>query len=159
MHMDTKPEESVTTYVAKLKAKASHLAAMTAEQRATMWEQWSTLVTDVKAAVDEDPAGPKAQRLLDRWLSLLQALTGTGTGTGTGPGPEAASEPTPLRESPELQEQLWARRAEWLPADAARESADVTKASEALARVRERIATFADSDVMEFIERARAARG
>jgi MerR family transcriptional regulator, thiopeptide resistance regulator len=163
MHMDTQHEEAVTTYVAKLKAKASHLAAMTAEQRATMWEQWSTLVTDVKAAVDEDPAGPKAQRLLDRWLSMLQALTGTATGPGTGTetatGAGAASEPTPLRESPALQEELWARRVEWLPADAARASADVTKASEALARVRERIATFADSDVMAFIERARAARG
>jgi hypothetical protein len=58
----------------------------------------------------------------------------------------------------ELQDVLWARRAEWLPADAARESADVPNADEALARLRERFSAFADSDVLKFIERARAAR-
>jgi DNA-binding transcriptional MerR regulator len=161
MHMDTQHEETITTYVAKLKAKASHLAAMSAEQRVTLREQWSTLVEEVKAAIDEDPGSPKAQRLLDRWLSLLQALTGAGTGTGNvnESGSTSASESTPLRALPELQDELWARRAEWLPADAARESVDVTNAGEALARLRGRIGAFADSDVLKFIERARAARG
>jgi MerR family transcriptional regulator, thiopeptide resistance regulator len=153
MHMDTPHEEAVTTYVAKLKAKASFLAAMTAEQRVSLREQWATLVEDVKAAVDEDPAGPKAQQLLDRWLSLLQAVTGPQTGA------EAAAEPAPLRASPELQDKLWARRAEWLPADAVRDSADVPNAAEAIARLRKAVGTFADSDVLKFIERARAARG
>jgi DNA-binding transcriptional MerR regulator len=172
MHMDTQHEESIATYIGKLKAKASHLAAMTAEERVTLREQWSTLVTDVKAAVDEDPAGPKAQQLLDRWLSLLQALTGTGTGTGTAPGAGtgigaataagaasgSASEITSYPAPPALQDALWARRAEWMPADAARGSADVTSADDAIARIRERISAFADSDVLKFIERARAAR-
>jgi DNA-binding transcriptional MerR regulator len=146
MHMDTQHEESVATYIAKLKTKASHLAAMSAEQRVTLREQWSTLVEDVKAAVDEDPAGPRAQRLLDRWLAFLEALTGGATGpevqTGVG----------------DLRDEIWARRAEWLPDDAARESADVTNAGEAMARLRERIGTFAGSDVLKFIERARVAR-
>ena len=144
--MDTQHEETITTYVAKLKAKASHLTAMSAEQRVTLREQWTTLVEEVKAAVDEDPGSPKAQRLLDRWLSFLQALTG------------AASESTPLPASPELPDELWSRRAEWLPAEAARESVEVTNAGEALARLRERIRAFADSDVLKFIERARVAR-
>jgi MerR family transcriptional regulator, thiopeptide resistance regulator len=166
MHMDTQHEEAVTTYVAKLKAKASHLAAMSAEERVTLREQWTTLVEDVKAAVDEDPGGSRAQHLLDRWLSLLQALTGTGTGTETGTGiatgietgTASTAESTPLRASSELQDELWARRAEWLPADAARESVEVVNAGEAFARLRERISAFADSDVLKFIERARAAR-
>lgn len=170
MHMDAQHEESITTYIGKLKAKASHLAAMTAEERVTLREQWSTLVADVKAAIDEDPAGPKAQHLLDRWLSLLQALTGTGIAPGTVPGagtgaavaPGAASgsaaEITSYPAPPALQDALWSRRAEWMPADAARESADVTSADDAIARIRERISAFADSDVLKFIERARAAR-
>jgi DNA-binding transcriptional MerR regulator len=164
MHMDTQHEESIATYIGKLKAKASHLAAMTAEERVTLREQWSTLVTDVKAAVDEDPAGRKAQQLLDRWLSLLQALTGAGAGTGTatataaGAASGSASEITSYPAPPALQDALWARRAEWMPADAARGSADVTSADDAIARIRERISAFADSDVLKFIERARAAR-
>jgi hypothetical protein len=84
---------------------------------------------------------------------LLQAVTGAGTETETG----AASGSMPLPAA-ELQDVLWARRAEWLPADAARESADVPNADEALARLRERFSAFADSDVLKFIERARAAR-
>jgi DNA-binding transcriptional MerR regulator len=166
MHMDTQHEESIATYIGKLKAKASHLAAMTAEERVNLREQWSTLVEDVKAAADEDPAGPKAQQLLDRWLSLLQALTGTGAGAGAGTGTAtaagaasgSASEITSYPAPPALQDALWARRAEWMPADAARGSADVTSADDAIARIRERISAFADSDVLKFIERARAAR-
>ena len=151
MHMDAQHEEAVATYIAKLKAKASHLAGMSADQRATLRQQWSTLVDDVKAAVDEDPSGPQAQGLLDRWQSLFQAVTGAGPET-------AASESVSLRPSPELQDEVWARRAEWMPADAAHASVDVTTSGEALARLRERINTFADSDVLTFIERARAAR-
>jgi DNA-binding transcriptional MerR regulator len=156
MHMDTQHEESVTTYIAKLRAKTSHLVAMSATERVTLREQWSTLVADLKAAVDEDPASPKAQRLLDRWQSFLQALTGSGTAAGAKAG--TASESTPLGTSPELREKLWARRAEWLPADAAQDTVDMTS-DEGIARLRERMSTLADSDVLKFIERARAARG
>ena len=165
MHMDTQHEEAITTYVAKLKAKASHLAAMSAEQRGALREQWTALVEDVRASLGEDPASPKAQQLLDRWLSLLQALTGAGPETGaqtgaatTGPAVGIAAPPTPLRASSALQDELWARRTEWLPADAVRESADVANAGEAMARLRERVSAFADNDIMQFIERARAAR-
>jgi MerR family transcriptional regulator, thiopeptide resistance regulator len=165
MHMDTQHEEAITTYVAKLKAKASHLAAMSAEQRGALREQWTALVEDVRASLGEDPASPKAQQLLDRWLSLLQALTGAGPETGaqtgaatTGPAVGIAAPPAPLRASSALQDELWARRTEWLPADAVRESADVANAGEAMARLRERVSAFADNDIMQFIERARAAR-
>jgi DNA-binding transcriptional MerR regulator len=171
MHMDTPHEEAITTYVTKLKAKASHLAAMSADQRAALRQQWSALVEDIRAAVasDVDPAGPQAQQLLDRWQSLLQAVTGTGrSGAGrSGAGSSGAgtasdigtSESIALSATPALQDELWARRAEWLPADAARESLDVPNAAEAMARLRERVSAFADSNVLKFVERARAARG
>lgn len=47
---------------------------------------------------------------------------------------------------------LWARRAEWLPADIAWDTGDVT-AEEALARAREHATSFAGSDVLQFIRR------
>ena len=155
MNMDTHHEETIANYSAMLKAKASHLSTLSVEQRATLQQQWSTLVEEVRAALDEDPGGPKAQRLLDRWLSFLQTLTGADTPTVTGP----AADPSALRGAPGLWDELWARRADWLPADALRETGDLTDAEDARARVRQRASSFADSDVLDFIRRARAARG
>jgi DNA-binding transcriptional MerR regulator len=145
MHMDTHHEHMIAAYTAALKARVSHLSAMPAEQRATLRQQWTALFEEVRAALDEDPAGPKAQELLDRWLSLLQALTGP------------ASRPDAGRATPELRDELWARRAEWMPADAAREMGDVT-AEEARSRLQEQISAFGGTEVLEFIRRARAAR-
>jgi DNA-binding transcriptional MerR regulator len=163
MHMDTQHEESIQTYIARLKAKTSHMAAMTADESAALRERWSTIVEAVRAAKDEDPASPKAQQLLNRWESFLRALTGarTGAGTATGTGTGTATETAAARAatSSKLREALWARRAEWLPAEAARESAGAQTADEAIAHLRGRLDTFVESDVLKFIQRARAARG
>jgi DNA-binding transcriptional MerR regulator len=37
--------------------------------------EWSELFRDVEAAVDEDPAGPKAQALAERWTRLVEEFT------------------------------------------------------------------------------------
>ena len=37
---------------------------------------WAVLLQEVEAALDEDPAGPKAQALAARWRKLLHAFTG-----------------------------------------------------------------------------------
>jgi DNA-binding transcriptional MerR regulator len=155
MHMDTSHEETIAKYSAMLKSKVSHISALSAEQRAAFQQQWSELVDEVKGSLDEDPGGPKAQSLLHRWASLLQALTGTDATKFIEPG----SDSTPFRATPEIRDALWARRAEWLPADAEREARDQADAEGALAQVRERVKSFADSSVLEFIKRARAARG
>ena len=155
MQMDTSHEKTVAAYTAMLKAKVSHLSAMSAEQRAALQQQWAVLVDEVKGAVNEDPGGAKAQGLLDRWLSLLQAVTGADPTIGPGAGSEMFV--TPPQMPPQIEEEVWARRAEWLPAGAARDARDVT-ADEAFDRVRQRARAFAGSDVLEFIERARAAR-
>jgi DNA-binding transcriptional MerR regulator len=155
MHMDTNHADTIAKYSAMLKAKVSHISALSAEQRADLRHQWSELVDEVKAALDEDPGGPKAQSLLHRWASLLQALTGTDATKFIEPGPDS----TPFRATPELRDALWARRAEWLPPDAEPQARDQTDAEEALAQTRERARSFVDSRVLEFIKRARAARG
>jgi hypothetical protein len=39
-------------------------------------KQWTELLAEVEAALDEDPAGPKAQALAARWIALIQGFTG-----------------------------------------------------------------------------------
>jgi hypothetical protein len=74
----------------------------------------------------EDPGGARAQSLLTRWLSLQNAATGGASKTST-----TSEVPTP-----ELRAELWARRAEWLPADVARTTERLSDANEALSNAR-----------------------
>lgn len=154
MHMDKQHEQAVEAYSRMLKAKTEHLASLSAEQRADLAQRWSALIADVRDASGEDPAGPRAQGLLDRWLVLLREFGGPGQGAPSGPALDLAFRPTA-----ELRDDLWARRADWLPAAAAEAARTMGNAEEAIARVREQAESLLGRDVMEFIRRARAARG
>jgi DNA-binding transcriptional MerR regulator len=55
------------------------------EQRKAMWSpemqeevtrKWNALFADIEAALDEDPASPKAQALAARWRELVSGFTG-----------------------------------------------------------------------------------
>lgn len=55
------------------------------EERKKLWspelqervsKQWTELFADVEAALDEDPASPRAQALADRWTKLVEEFTG-----------------------------------------------------------------------------------
>jgi len=46
------------------------------ELQAKVSRQWSELFADIEAALDEDPASPKAQALAARWRELLAGFTG-----------------------------------------------------------------------------------
>jgi len=153
MHMERQQEEVMATYARMLKAKLQHLQAMSGPDRAALREQWSLLVADVKAALGEDPAGPTAQRLLERWSTLFARFTGA-----DGPAREAASAANlSMVPPPAVREALWARRAEWMPEDASR-AAQGLRAADALRAARLQAESFASPDVLEFIDRARAAR-
>jgi len=154
MHMDKQHEEAVETYSTMLKAKAEYLASLSAEQRADLKQRWSTLIADVRDAINDDPAGPRAQGLLDRWLVLLRELGGPGQAAPSGPAVDLA-----FRTATELRDDVWARRADWLPAAAAENARKTANAEEAITRVREQAESFVGSDVMEFITRVRTARG
>jgi len=63
------------------------------EERKTLWNpelqaqvtrQWTALVADVEAALDEDPAGPRAQALAARWRTLVEGFTGGDPGIQKG---------------------------------------------------------------------------
>lgn len=151
MHMD-RHEDAVTTYVALLKAKTAHLSSLTSEQRSHLKEKWTALIADVRNAMDEDPASAEAQALLDRWLAMLRELAGSGTASVAERAADLAfGPPTGGRDD------VWARRAEWLPA-AAMAQPTSGDAGEVLAQARARAEAVAGSDVMAFIHRARAAR-
>jgi DNA-binding transcriptional MerR regulator len=153
MHMDKEREDTITTYMAMLKQKIAHISALSPEQRADLHEQWSALIADVKGSLEVDPGGPKAQTLLDRWLALLQAMT------GTAPADMLGQLSTPFRATPELRDELWARmKAEWWPGISADAPPVPVASDDALARARERAQEFADPAVLDFMKRARAAR-
>jgi DNA-binding transcriptional MerR regulator len=149
MHMEENYEQLIETYSAKLRAKLTHLSALSPQERVALKQEWGTLIEDVKGALGEDPAGEKAQGLLDRWESLRQASTGGAVKAGDVP-------PLP---APELRAALWSRRAEWLPEEVVRTTGHLRDADDALARARGLATASIGDDVLEFIRKARAARG
>ncbi len=153
--MDQSHEDTLAAYSALLKAKLTHIAGLSGDQRVALHQQWAVLVAEVKTVLGEDPGSPRSQALLDRWIALLQALTGTDATKRMESGPNAA----PFRATPELRDELWARRAEWLPADAATAGGEPTAGGDALDQARKRAERFADPTVIEFMKRAMAARG
>jgi MerR family transcriptional regulator, thiopeptide resistance regulator len=48
----------------------------TPELQAECSRQWTELIGEVKAALGEDPAGPKVQALAARWIKLVEGFTG-----------------------------------------------------------------------------------
>jgi DNA-binding transcriptional MerR regulator len=48
--------------------------------------KWQALFADIAQSLDEDPAGPKGQALLDRWKALIEEFTGGSQQIGEGLG-------------------------------------------------------------------------
>jgi len=156
MHMDDERENTIATYMALLKQKMAHISALSPDARADLHEQWSALSADVEGALDADPAGPVAQAFLDRWLALLQTMT------GTAPTDMLEQLSTPFRMTPELRDEIGTRmKSEWWPELTASETLDPAAVEDAAADARERAKAFANRFrfVVEFMKRARAARG
>ena len=154
MHMDQHREETIAGYMSLLKAKTAHMSSLSDEQRIALREQWTTLIGDIRNALGEDPASPQAQALLDRWLARLQDLGGPLAAGSPASDLNVAFQPTS-----QLREEIWERRSEWLPADAAERAAALGSSEEALNKVRAMAEHVLGSDVLDFIRRARAARG
>ena len=56
----------------------------TPELQAQVSKQWTELFADVEAALDEDPAGERAQALATRWKTLVAGFTGGDPEIGKG---------------------------------------------------------------------------
>ena len=152
MQMEQQQEDLMATYAQRLKAKVQHLQAMSDTERTALRQEWGVLIDEVKAALGEDPAGPTAQQLLERWSLLLARFTGA-----AGAALEAAGSRLSLLPPPAVREALWARRAEWMPQGATGAPPPVL-ADDAVLAARRQTESFVGPDVLEFIGRARAAR-
>jgi len=78
IEMQNNTEWSKKYYSPEAQAKVEarkHLWSPELQERVT--KQWNELLTDVEAALGEDPASPKAQALAARWRTLLEGFTGS----------------------------------------------------------------------------------
>jgi DNA-binding transcriptional MerR regulator len=77
IEMQNNTDWSKQYYSEDAKAKVEERKALwNPELQAQVTAQWTALVADVTAALDEDPAGPAAQALAARWRTLVEGFTG-----------------------------------------------------------------------------------
>lgn len=76
IEMQSNEEKWTRTYSELVNAKIARLKAMPAEERTALREQFIDLIEEIKSAVDQDPAGPAAQAFADRWVALLEQVSG-----------------------------------------------------------------------------------
>jgi DNA-binding transcriptional MerR regulator len=77
IEMQNSTDWSKKYYSEDAKAKIEERKALwNPDLQAQVTEQWTALITDVTAALGEDPAGPKAQALAARWRTLVEGFTG-----------------------------------------------------------------------------------
>jgi MerR family transcriptional regulator, thiopeptide resistance regulator len=75
--MQENQEEFKNQYDALLKGKIERLKALSPDAREQLRGQFAALCQEIQDALDQDPAGPRAQELAGRWLQLLGALSPT----------------------------------------------------------------------------------
>jgi MerR family transcriptional regulator, thiopeptide resistance regulator len=72
-NMEWKAKYFSTEAKAKVMARRGQLSPEAMEQAN---RAWSDLYADVQASLDEDPAGPKGQKVAARWEGLIEDFTG-----------------------------------------------------------------------------------
>lgn len=79
IEMQDNQDEFKKQYDALLQGKMERLKALSPDARQQLRGQFAELCNEIQGALDQDPAGPRAQALAGRWLQLLGALSPTGT--------------------------------------------------------------------------------
>jgi len=78
IEMQDNQDELKNKYDAALQGKIERLKALSPDARQQLRGQFAQLCEEIQGALDQDPAGPRAQELAGRWLQLLGALSPTG---------------------------------------------------------------------------------
>ena len=78
IEMQDNQDEFKNQYDALLKGKIERLKALSPDAREQLRGQFAELAKEILGALDQDPAGPRAQELAGRWLQLLGAFSPTG---------------------------------------------------------------------------------
>jgi DNA-binding transcriptional MerR regulator len=76
IEMQQNDQDWAKEYTALLDAKIATLTAMPVETRRALRQQWAELVQEIRESLDQDPAGPRAQSLAERWTALLGQVSG-----------------------------------------------------------------------------------
>jgi hypothetical protein len=76
IEMQNNPEAWKQQYDDLVKTKIARLQNLLPEQMAMLRADWDTLVSEIRAALDERPLSPKAQELGTRWRELLTRVVG-----------------------------------------------------------------------------------
>ncbi len=72
--MQEKRDEFRKQYEELLQGKISRLQALSPQDREQLRTRFGELCKEIQGALDQDPAGPRAQELAGRWLELLGAF-------------------------------------------------------------------------------------
>ena len=78
IEMQDNQDEFKKQYDALLQGKIERLKALSPDARQQLRGEFADLCNEIQGALDQDPAGPRAQELAGRWLQLLGALSPTG---------------------------------------------------------------------------------
>ena len=78
MKMQEKRDEFRKQYEELLQGKISRLQALSPQDREQLRTRFGELCKEIQGALDQDPAGPRAQELAGRWLELLAAFSPKG---------------------------------------------------------------------------------
>ena len=135
-----------------LRANASHLSALSADERAALRRSGRHSSKSSKARLARGPRRREGAGVVDRWVSLLQALSGTErqSSGSTAPTPCFPRDARPRDASGLAGRSGFRPRLKWHAA--ARRCRGRSRS------VRERVKFFADTDVLAFIRRAGGAR-
>ena len=133
IEMQDDAQEWSKTYRELVDQKIAHLKTIPKEMRDDLRQQLTALVGEIKASIDEDPAGPTGQAFATRWLEILKPF------------------------SDRVDETLASHFATRPPAlDAERFMSELSEDDRA--RVKATLEPFTDKQVSDFIRRAFAAR-
>jgi len=76
IEMQNNSEEWKKKYDLLVDAKIERLKSLSPDALADLRQQWAALVAEIQQALDEDPAGPRAQAFATRWVDLFRQLMG-----------------------------------------------------------------------------------
>ncbi len=77
LEMQNESDWAMQYHTEEARAKiAARRPQWTPELQAECSRQWTELIAEVKAALGDDPAGPKVQALAARWMKLVEGFTG-----------------------------------------------------------------------------------
>jgi DNA-binding transcriptional MerR regulator len=81
IEMQNNPDAWKQKYDDLVQTKIDRLRSLSPDALAELRAQWAALVGEIRSALAEDPAGPKAQELGTRWTGLLEKLMGKPVGS------------------------------------------------------------------------------